>query len=403
MANTKEDTFRPKKERVIKREEIDFYSENKSDAIYSWSIYNLNPDQQEIIKKNREESDLLTLTRLAFNDNTLTQYTTEFRNVKRYYSKLYRNDKNEAKSRATGLVPLSDAQIDYIWNNAFCFKPQEITYQLFPDRLDESDFIRRASQTVGWLIIAFDLEYLGPNPDILEESDKYIPPTHETDVVIRIRNATGNSTIQAGKLDRHQKDCVKSLKQWLSSSRFMAMMNNNKTKELRKIFEDQFIAAVYDKPDLTPQDVNGFMSLCSEYANQLSLENQVDVFEKLAVNAATGEGEDKKFDKNILDSLKSARDQLDRCKDNQHRLRVDLGGSLSKRKEEDARYSSSFAEMVLAVRDKNQRAKLLAAAEAHNRGKLKDEIDKVTNHPQDIAEVFGVNINEILGFTQEII
>lgn len=391
----------PRKLRTIEKEELNFEAENKSAVIKAWSDFDIDPVKQEFIKKNKDKlPDILQLMRAAFNDNSLTQYSPEFKNVKNFYASLGRTE----KKGGTRIVPLSDSQLEYVYNNAFNTKPQEMAYQLFESRVGDENFMRAAAQTIGWLRNAFDLQYLGPDADVLEDIDIYVPPSNPSEIVAKINKFASPPWELNKTLSIEQKEAVKLLKMWMGLPRFSLTANFHKKQELRNLFELEFIQAVYDKAEsLTPEDVNNYISLSNEYVREIVITSQVSTFENLAEEAAKGKDIDSKFNKNISDSLKSVQTQLQACKSNIARLSKTLNGELSKRKDFEIQSGSSFAKMVNEFRNENIRKKLERARDKYNENVLKPELQKIVDHKPEVAEFYGVNINEILGFSQDII
>jgi hypothetical protein len=109
------------------------------------------------------------------------------------------------------------------------------------------------------------------NPDIIPSKDSgaldtYIAPKASSRIVKKINDAAGLN-LEDGKLNRQYQICIERLGIHLNNSRFLKIMNNYLDVSDRTLFEQEFIRLVWDKPDLTADEINLYLNVCKEIIN----------------------------------------------------------------------------------------------------------------------------------------
>jgi hypothetical protein len=91
-------------------------------------------------------------------------------------------------------------------------------------------------------------------------TQKYRAPVTEAQTLARLTKFT-IADYNPDKLSLNQKNDLKALRRYLNDFRFNHCINNLSTQEKRDLFESAFISYIFDKPDLSPEDLHGYLNL----------------------------------------------------------------------------------------------------------------------------------------------
>jgi hypothetical protein len=358
--------------------------ENLSDRIISQDRYGLDFEKQRYVEKNTGSRDILELTRQVFRNYSLDQHSQEFQCVKGFFGKTTRGTKTHDFSRE---------EIEFIKNNADNLRPTEIVRTLFPE---EKGLLANEVQTVGKLIKAFGIEYQGSDiePDLFTQ-ERYRPPETDHKILALINRCDMNAGFSIQKLDSKKKECISCLKRNLHSERFVTTMNQIRRRDHRAIYEREFVAATYDKPDLNSEDRNGYIDLCYDYVIAAQTQEQIAILnDRLAEASNEDESNGKKFTMVLSEALSTKADEYDKARKRIAANSKSLSSQRSTRLLDMATSSMSLSKLVEVAQEEEERKKMLLIARAYE-VEVGKEVEKVANFDSLFAEVFGVNKQEI--------
>lgn len=373
---------------------LSFESTNKTDSIICKSVYNIPHTVQNYIKerlKTDEANDLLLLFQNAYGNKDLKKRDVEYKRGRIFFMRLNKDREN---------YNFTDPQLRLIIENGRGKRPSEMVKMIFPKLTDQVD-INNKSRSVKDFLVALGIEYEGPaeeqdpEEDNLDNGGDYIPPETDDVVITKINRCDPSADWVRSRLDSNQKKCIRTLKNNLNQLKFKISINSYQKVIEKKLFETEFIRQTYDNPNLIPDDINACMMLCGEYVREMQIKEMINLLD--AQMKATLEGESKSS-MVLATNLKDKTIELKNCQNNIKDLQGQIHGHRTKRLEAESKYHQSLAQYVTIVSDQNKREKLLLVQKVYNENILQKEIDHLTDLPNNVGEVHGISINEILGF-----
>ena len=91
---------------------------------------------------------------------------------------------------------------------------------------------------------------------------------------IKMVNEYSHQELDLKKLKRYEKECLDTTKKYLSSPRFVQLMNNYNCED-SNLFQAEYIRAVWDKPDLTADEINLYINVCVDYVNLKTIQRNI--------------------------------------------------------------------------------------------------------------------------------
>lgn len=368
----------------MKKKIVEF---NFCDRVVSQHRYGLTFDQQEFLESNSNRTDILILTRECFKDITLDEHSDEFSNIKKFLLKVKRGNDS---------YNFNTEQLKFIEENGPNMRPIDIARALFPTA--DSALVRE-SQSIAAYCKAKDIQFDDP---IEEKTDEvfgnYEPPRSDHKIIAKINQADINAGYHIAKLDPKQKECISALKKNLNSPRFVIIANSIKRAKLREFFEVEFIRSVYDKPDLNADETNTYISLCKAYVDEIIIwEIIAGLNDRLSEVISDDDKDGKKFAMTLSESLDTKTREAKECRAFIHTLQKSLSGSRASRIENLKELNQSLAKFVQVAEYEKGREKYTRVLEARLK-EVKEEADKIAESDDLVAEIFGIDIEELIKF-----
>ena len=373
---------------------LNFKSFNKTDSLIYFYKYKVPHEIQYYIKQNYKDeektSDLLLFFQKAFKNENLRKRDIDYQRARRFFLRTLED---------RGFFNFSDDEIKYILENGSKVRPCEGVKILFPDLTNQIDINFRA-RSFKELIDCFEIEFEVANNEYLESDDldkggEYVPPGSDEIVISKINRCDPSADWSRGRLDSNQRKCVRALRNNLGQLKFRISINSYKKIIEKKLFETEFIRQTYDNYSLIPDDVNACMMLCGEYVREMQIKEMINLLDDQMKSTLDG---DAKSSMVLATNLKDKTNELKNCQINIKSLQGQIHGHRTKRLEAESKYHQSLAQYINVVAEENNREKMLLAQKVYNETVLKNEIDNLSNLPNEIGEVHGISINEILGF-----
>lgn len=358
---------------------------DKSDPNYVQSVidqkaYSLTFAQQDFVKKNYQTLGLLELARKTYKEDGLDERTVEYDQMRRYVAKI----KNNVLP-----VQFTEDQLTFIENNSHAMKPIELAKNLFPDKKIVP--LSRETQT-----IAEYLKAVGVGEGGEAAMDDYRPPKAAASLIRKINAAAPQANWDANDLTVFQKKCVESLRSYMASARVSSFMRIIPEPEMKALFEEEFVKAVYDKHDLNTEELNMFISLCSEYVN-IQQQTRAKMALEQKISGTIENDDDKRLYMTWVDLLGARENEIHRSKSRAKDLQVALSSTRSKRLESQAMVNESLSKFVEEWKSEEGRLRAIIISEAKAM-ELEKEIDRIESAEDYIANVMGIGKDEILSF-----
>lgn len=355
---------------------------NLCDRIICQSKYNLTLEQQEFIeaRKNLKKSHLLDLTQEVYKNPLIIEQSEEFKNVRRFIEKVWRNSEYEN---------YSDEQLDFIFENGPKMSVNDLALALFPDR-EAVVSIR----TIASLLEAAGLK--GGEEDSKSDKtyNKYNPPKTDLQIVNLINKSDFSAKYEYGKLDARQKESVAAIKKFLSAPRFVELISMLSNLKHREVFETEFVKAVYNKPDLNSDQVNLYIALALEYVTLLEIRQQITILNDRLTESVADDEEGRKFTMSLSEALKDKTAAYNQCLQRTMTMTRSLSGDRIKQLEKQAAANQSLAQFVELVKDEKERKRMMLIARSHEFA-VKEKIEELSNFSELFVEVYGLGKDEV--------
>ena len=194
---------------------------------------------------------------------------------------------------------------------------------------------------------------------------------------------------------RHLK-CVESLFRYLQAFKLESTLNSFQDQSDRDLFESEFIRATWDKPDLTNDELNLYMTVCSNYVRIKHIQARISSLNTLLQEQkANADEEARGLTIQLTERLKGTSDELNQTEKRIESLIQKLNGDRAKRKEKQMENNASFLYIVEEFQRKESRDRYLKIARLQNAA-VKKETERLESVADIKARVFGIAPEELL-------
>jgi hypothetical protein len=348
---------------------------------------NLTEDQKQFIQKNKDKlTDLGEMTRSVFMDESLDGRTTEGRSVREYLIEIGQKF-DTTKAVPAKNITLSEEQKSFISGYA---KDGMNAFQISKIIFADGGVTPLSKETI--VIADFIRESM---PEGLADQDsargvEYNPPCSVLAAVKKINSVSGTKLNQE-KLTRHEKLCAENLTNLLSSPRFTSQINSYTSQGDRLLFEAEFTRACWDKPDLTPDEINMYINVCMDYINLKQIEIQ-----KLKLNDMFNAAEEETdLTMRLTEILKTKSEEYNQCINRIDRAITKLQGDRSKRLQSRQQSTASMLSLVKLFQEEEERNIMIKMAEMQKKI-ISEEAERMEAMPEWKARVLGISRDEAI-------
>jgi hypothetical protein len=228
------------------------------------------------------------------------------------------------------------------------------------------------------------------NEESSENQQAYSPPDSIAQLATRVNFYISN-TYSKQRTNRQQKN-LDSLFAYLKTYRFIHQINTYTSDVDRKLFESSFIRYTFDKADLTQEEVDQYIVLCTEVVISANIQRTIQTMqEQIAVELDSGE----KIPMTLVEAVNSARTEYNQCVGRQQKLLNDLKVKRSERISKQVKENASILNLVQLWKDEESRKEMIKMADMR-REVLKTEINKLSSMDDVKARIFGLTEQEVL-------
>ena len=328
---------RSKEGRTLKKFLLDNNIEYKNRSVFQRDRISLTKDQEEFIKNNYKTQHYLDMAKILFKNNNLTHLSLESREVNKYVTKLQKAD---------------------------------------PTYLDMTTYTPKESENI--------------TPSTIGE---YFPPRRMDQTLYRI-NKYLNLGWEEKKLKAMQLKQVVMLQRYLNTFSFCYQINTYRREDDRKLFEDAFIRYTYDKDDLTQEELDQFITLCTEVVTASTILQQVEDLRQL-LRQASEEDEGRNIKMSLNEAISSLQTEYNQCRTRQNKLYKSLVDDRSKKLQERKQENASILNLVQAWKDEERRKSIINLAEAQKQN-LEEEAKRLSSMDELKAVIRGIDIDEMV-------
>ncbi len=349
----------------------------------------LTEEQKLFITKKIEEgvNDYVVIANLLFNREDLTGRAKEAKLVRDFLVSTGFAKKDKPKPPVNQDI-LSQSQYEFIDQNIKTgITPKQITELLFNEKFQGlknlNIFITPEYRAVNKYIKEKYPEFLVDNESAVNE--KYSVPRSINTVINKVNRWCGQS-IDEQKLSLQHRKYMEKLLNYLSSPRFVGNYDSYTSSTDKDLFEAEFVRSVWDKPDLTTDDINLYINVCMDYSNLRQIE-----IKKNKINQMFNETEEQKdFTMRLTEVLKTISEEYNQCAQRIDKSIQKLNGERSKRVEQHQQKNASIINLVELFQDEQERKMMIQIAEMQKKT-VKEEADRLENMSAWKARILGIS------------
>tara|TARA_Y100000592_G_scaffold67488_1_gene104866 strand:+ start:12374 stop:13438 length:1065 start_codon:yes stop_codon:yes gene_type:complete len=343
--------------------------------------------QKAYIEENyQKKPDLIALTRAVFNDDSLDGRTREGRMVRAYMIEKSL-DYTTTKHKKVDKIKLSDEQLQFIETYASeGMSAFEIAKMLFP----HDPISPLSKQTI---VIADYIKSEVPGGVVQAESAlgvKYEPPKNLEQVVFVVNRYVGSS-LKLKELTLKNKKNIESLLNFFNSPRLAFVVNNYNDSLDRELFEAEFVRAVWDKPDLTNDEINLYINVCVDYINLKNISSHIEKLNRMFNDAE----EQQDMTVRLAELLKTKSEEYNQCEKRMESLIQRLNGDRAKRIASKKEENTSILTIVNLFQEEKEREIMLKMANMQKEV-IRDEAENIESMPSWKARVLGVSKGDVI-------
>lgn len=352
------------------------------DVLFNKADYGLTEENQEFVKNNYSKYSLVQLARIIFEKNSIDDRSKEVKDIKNFI--------NRAITRKHSALELSPSQREEIERLSVSVGPVELARRIFNDQSLAP--LSKEVKTVDKYIKVIGLNQCKTGE--YEDNDStYRPPKAVSKLIVKINGARHDANYVEDKLTGFQKKTVEALRGFLHNNRFLATINGIKDPYERNLFESEFINGVLDKPDLNSEELNMYVSLCSDYVILKQIKEQLDMLNEELRSSV--EDTDKGIKMALTEAFGKKSKEYDDCAKRIKSMQESLSGIRSKRMENSFKQNSSLIVFVDAWKQEDERKKLILIAKAKEK-ECSSTMQEIETLEEYVARVMGISQEEVL-------
>jgi hypothetical protein len=342
----------------------------------------LNKDQRQKIRDNfKDTPNLIDLTRIVFEDDSLDGRSKEGRAVKKFLAEQSLDYKTTKWDKVED-IELTDSQIEFTKQQA---KNGLSAFQISEMLWPEISVKRFSKQHVA--VLDFLREY---EPAYVHDSESAVNRVYAAPKLISTGITKVNEfchiELQEEKLSHDERNCIESLLRSLSAPRFIQVISNYSSMKDRELFEAEFIRATWDKPDLTSDEINLYINVCVDYINLKNISSHI---EKL--NTMFNEVEDQQdMTVRLAEVLKSKTDEYDKCEKRMESLIKKLNGDRAERLKNKNKENATILSLVKNFQIEDERRRMVELAEMQKK-LVDEEVTRLDNMDSWKARILGIS------------
>ncbi len=347
----------------------------------------LTEEQQNFIRENYMLiSDLIELTRQVFNDNTLDGRTKEGRAVRKYLvdnDLEYKTTEKQKKEDITFSQEQKEFIVQYAKEGMSAY---EISKIIFPD-INITNLTKEVTE-VAKFIEDIDQKLLHPDESAI--SSQYFAPKSVSRVIKKI-NDYCQEELEEKQLNRQDLDNIESTTKFLSAPRFIQVINTYSAMDDRNLFEAEYIRSVWDKPDLTSDELNLYINVCMDYIHLKNISKAID-----KLNRMFEECEDQRdMTVRLAELLKTKSEEYNQCEKRQETLIARLNGDRKERIKNKHKDNASILSLVRVFQNETDRKRMVEMAEKQKL-LINQEADELERMDIWKARVLGISKDEAI-------
>lgn len=287
-------------------------------------------------------------------------------------------------------IELTESQKEYITNNCKNHKVMEMVREhygnqkLMPNSAEARAFIEYYNS------LPENLKAQSYSNEKGEDTSEYKPPKTLLQAKERVNSYVQNGISEEQfKTNTKTQECLKALIRFCHVHRYILIMEDLTDEKERTLFESEFIRCVWDKPDVTEEEIGMYLNLCWDVVDQGRLRKELSFYTDL-LQKQSDDSEGKKMSMTLVESIGKIREDIDANQKRQTKLSENLQGKRSDRINTLVKSNASVLQLVEMWREEKTRKRALQLAK-RKKEEIKDEITRIDNMDEFTAQIFGLN------------
>ena len=328
-----------------------------------------------------------------FPDKKLDGRSFEGKAVKEYLSTLNIKPKLSYNTKYTQPIELTSEQELYISNNHSTLSIVEMARALF--NKENICKINLEYKIIQDFLIKNELAPFDPNEvTIITSPQRSIPKTIDQAARKVNKYVLNGIDIKTLKKDTRLQNCLQSMIKYCHTPRYGLIMTTLSDNLDCELFESSFIRYVWDKPDITEEEVDSYINLCTDIVNYTKMQREVERLGETR-DKCLDDSDGKRLSMALVTQMGEFYKEMDNNQKRQNAALKNLTGTRNDRLEGRIKENASFLHAVEAWRDEEKRRRLIAIAEKRKQ-MVKDEVERLDTLDAMKAEIFGLNKESFL-------
>jgi len=350
----------------------------------------LTDQHKVLISKKIEEgqNDYVVIANLIFNREDLTGRSKESKAVRDYLVATGFVSKKEKPKIVQNADLLNQNHFEFIDQNIKTgITPKQITELLFNEKFlgleNVNVFITPEYRAVHKYVKEKYPDNLVDNESGVGE--KYSVPRSIKTVINKVNKWCGQN-ISEDKLSLQHRKWLEKLLVYLGSPRFVGNYDSYTSSTDKELFEAEFVRSVWDKPDLTTDEINLYINVCMDYINL----RQIDIKKNKVNDMFNDTQEQKDLTMRLTEVLKTISEEYNQCASRIDKSIQKLNGERSKRVEQHQQKNASIINLVELFQDEQERKMMIQIAEMQKKI-INEEADRLENMSSWKARILGIS------------
>jgi hypothetical protein len=333
---------------------------------------------------------LAELVKLAFDRDDLDGRSKEGKAVKQFLASRQIKPKKSHEYEAKGLIELTVEQKEYVSNNCHTMTGLEMAKILFKNESLTNLCQETRSILEHMKNIPSNIKF-NNNENENASTEGYKPPRSEERTIAKINKYVLDGIDKSKLTHKHKKE-INSLIGYMNTHRFTHQMNIYDNEPDRELFESSFVRYTYDKGDLSQEEVDQYIVLCTEVVISSNIQQTINVLQH---QIELSMQEDGKIPMAVVEASSTARKEYNDCVNRQQKLNNDLKVKRSDKLSKQVKETASIINLVQMWKEEESRAKLLKMAEMRKKT-IEKEIDRLSTMEEIKCKILGISKDEIL-------
>jgi hypothetical protein len=303
----------------------------------------------------------------------------------------YRAKTTSVYEKKTDEIELTEHHKEYIKNNVATMSGLEMAKTIFAN--PKLSNLNAEARAVINHIKTLNPKVLFDADEVNEVPDEYKPPETFDQTLARIHTYVAYVPDRK-KITASQSKTIDMLQAYLHTFRFINQMNTYDTVTDRKICEDAFIRATYDKPDLMQEEIDQYIEYANHVVQGFNIQRRSIRLQKILEEISGNDPETMKISMGLVEAIGKASTEYNLCKKREADLLDDLKVQRSDRLANEISDKASILNLVQMWKTEEGRAELNRHAEKEQAAIAK-EVDHLSSLPEIKARIMGLSKDKI--------